>query len=68
MGYRFKCEIVDDETDEVVIADYCTLLGTIDQFGGCETVDMHVASMLRAFQRTARPQHEAKNIEVVEEA
>lgn len=56
-SYRFHCKIVDEATGEVVIADYCALT-SIDQFGGCESVDMHVASMLRAFIRTAKAEHE----------
>jgi hypothetical protein len=46
--YRFRFEIIDAETGETVIADYCSLTD-IDEFGGCESVDMHVASALRAF-------------------
>src|SRR5690242_17563560 len=47
-SYRFNFEIVDEATGNVVISDFCGLTA-IDQFGGCESVDMHVASMLRAF-------------------
>lgn len=58
--YRFHCKIVDEATGETVIADYCQIT-SIDQFGACESVDMHVASMLRAFERKARAEHEIAN-------
>lgn len=61
-SYRFRFEIVDASTGEVVIADFCSL-GSIDPFGGSEAVDMHVAAMLRAFSRTARAEHERANSE-----
>ena len=56
-SYRFNFEIVDETTGTVVISDFCGLTG-IDQLGGCESVDMHVASMLRAFTRKARGEYE----------
>jgi len=57
MTYRFHCIIEDTDTGETVIEDSCALT-SIDTFGGCENVDMHVASMLRAFQRTVKREHE----------
>jgi hypothetical protein len=64
-SYRFKCAIVDQTTGETVISDWCSL-GSIDQFGGCEAAEMHVASMLRAFERTARGEHERENYQIAE--
>lgn len=61
--YRFKIEIVDQATDEIVISDFATL-GSIDQFGGSEAVDMYVATMLRAFNSTVREEYERKNYQV----
>lgn len=59
-SYRFKFQIVDESTDEVVAEDYCGLT-TIDNFGACESVDIHVSSMLRAFQRTGRAEYEREH-------
>lgn len=55
--YRFKFQIVDEATGQVVETDFCPIT-TIDQFGGCESVDIHVASMLRAFNRSGREEYE----------
>lgn len=54
--YRFQCRVVD-EAGETVISDH-TCMTRIDAFGGCESVDMAVGAMLRAFERTARAQYE----------
>lgn len=54
--YRFRC-LIETPDGDVLIEDYCSLT-SIDQFGGCESVDMHVGSMLRMFNRTVRAQHE----------
>lgn len=58
--YRFKFQIVDEATGDVIADDWCTLT-TIDEFGGCEAVDHQVASTLRYFTRTGRAKHEAEN-------
>ena len=47
-----------------MVADYCAILGTIDSSGANESVDMHVARMLRMFERTVRAEYEAKNYQV----
>lgn len=60
--YRFECRIIDAATGEVVI-EASSHLGRIDQFGGCESVDHETARMLRAFERTARDEHEAATCE-----
>lgn len=60
--YRFRVEIADQTADEVVIADWLTITpDCIDQFGGCESAEHIVARLLRAFQQTAREQHERAN-------
>lgn len=64
--YRFKFALVDEATGEVISSDFCALT-SIDQFGGCESVDMHVASMLRAFERTVREEYERQNYAPVDE-
>lgn len=48
---KFEFRIMLD--DECLISDSTLILGAdrIDQFGGCETVDTHVASALRAVKR-----------------
>lgn len=65
--YRFKFQIVDQTTGEVVESDYCPLT-TIDQFGGSETVDIHVSSMLRAFKRFGQAEYERANYQSAEDA
>ena len=55
--YRLKCEIVDQVTGETIIADF-TYLSAIDEYGGCESVDMTVARILRQFRTTAQRQYE----------
>ena len=50
--YQFKFEVVDPATGDVLISDYCTMT-RIDEFGGCEIVDIHVASALRALRKIA---------------
>lgn len=63
--YRFKFAIVDETTGETVWSDFCGLLpDTIDEFGGCEAVDIHVSSMLRGFKRHVRAEYETKNYAV----
>lgn len=57
--YRFHFSIQTPDGD-VLIEDYCTI-GSIDQYGACESVDMQVARMLRMFERTVRAEHEAAN-------
>jgi hypothetical protein len=57
--YRFKFQIVDETTGEVVHSDW-TYFTTIDEFGGCESVDIHVAAMLRGWQRHARAEYERR--------
>ena len=64
--YRFVCEIIDCETDEVVIASR-TFLSEIGPFGECESVDMEVGSMLRSFNKTARDVHEKEHLGLSEE-
>lgn len=50
---RFEFRVVDDN-GETVVTDYTTITtDMIDQFGGCETVDHHVASTLRFLRRKA---------------
>jgi hypothetical protein len=59
-AYRFKLEIVDETTGDVIVSDFCSLT-SIDQFGGCESVDMHAAAALRFFNTVGRSKHEAEN-------
>jgi RNA polymerase-binding transcription factor DksA len=58
--YRFECRIVDQNSDEVVIAG-SSFVSSIGEFGQCESIDMEIGSLLRAFKRTARAEHECKN-------
>lgn len=60
--YRFKFEITDETTGEIIIADWLTLgAENIDQFGGCEAVDHAVARMLRMFRQSAREKFEREH-------
>lgn len=60
--YRFKFEIADQTTGDIVIADWLTIEPkAIDQFGGCEAVDHAVARMLRMFRQTAREKFEREH-------
>ena len=53
--FRFRCEIVDAETDEVIVQDHCTITdASIDEFGGCEMVDHAVAKMMRYWRASAK--------------
>jgi len=50
---RFEFRVLDLDGEEVA-CDWTTMLpGDIDEFGGCETVDIHVASALRYLRRKA---------------
>ena len=55
--YRFDCRITDEETGEPVISA-STYVSEIDQNGSCESVEMELYSMLRAFKNKIREQHE----------
>ena len=48
--YRFDFRIVDKTTGETVESDF-TYLTSIDALGGCESVELHLYSLLRAFRR-----------------
>lgn len=50
-NYRFKCEIVDEETGEVIISASTFVSSHITEFGECESVDQEVGSLLRAFKK-----------------
>lgn len=54
---RFELRIIDESTGEVLTADHCTI-GTIDQFGGCESVDHSVAAALRYARKLESEQQE----------
>ena len=58
-NYRFKCMIVNDDEEILVISDHTHLeVDRIDQFGGCESVDHTVARMMRQFKTIERKQRE----------
>ena len=48
-GLRFEFRIVDGDGDTLV--EDWTPVCTIDEFGGCEMVELHVSSALRAVRR-----------------
>ncbi len=50
-NYRFNCEIVDEDTGEVVISASTFVSSHITDLGECESVDMEVGSMLRALKK-----------------
>lgn len=57
--YRLKFQLVDETTGEVVAQDFCGLT-TIRPDGSCESVDTHVAAMLRGFNRSVREEYERR--------
>ena len=56
-NYRFECKIIDADTGETVISDN-TYMMQIDQFGGCESVDITIGRMMRQFKKTAQQEYE----------
>ncbi len=50
-NYRFKCEIVDEDTGEVIVTANTYISSHITELGECESVDMEVGSLLRAFKK-----------------
>ena len=56
-NYRLECKVVDASTGETIIQDN-TFIGTIDEYGGCESVDHTVARMLRQFKKSAQKEYE----------
>lgn len=51
---RFEFRVLNED-DEELASDYTTFTpGSIDSFGGCEIVDMHVSSALRFVSKIAR--------------
>ena len=50
---RFELRILNDDSEEIA-TDYTTFdPAQIDEFGGCEMVDIHVAAALRGVRRDA---------------
>lgn len=58
--YQFRFQIVDKTSGDVVESDW-TYFTSINEFGGCDSVDIHVSAMLRGFQRFARENYEREN-------
>lgn len=53
MTLKFEFQITDENGD-VIASDFTTFEAQqIDEFGGCETVDIHTASTLRFIRRRA---------------
>lgn len=51
---RFEFRVLDDNGDEIA-SDWTTIEPDwITEFGGCETVEIHVASALRYVRKTVR--------------
>jgi hypothetical protein len=58
-NYRFKFQIVDTETDEVVEEDWCSFdVTTITEHGDCEVVDIHVGQMMRNWRKVFHAAHQ----------
>lgn len=49
-SYRFNCEIVDEETGEVIVAGSTFVSSHITEFGECESVDQEVGKLLRVLR------------------
>jgi hypothetical protein len=63
-SYRFRFEIVDQETGEVVERDWVTLPDT-DPVGFCTlSINTHVAQMLHNWRTFARAEYERENYQV----
>lgn len=60
-NYRFKCEVVDEETGEVIASGSTFLSSHITEFGECESVDQEVGEVLRYFRKKGKEEYEAKN-------
>lgn len=58
--YRFECQIVDKTTGEIVVRG-STYISEIHLAGDCESIDMEVSSMLRAFDSKVRKEYEGEN-------
>jgi len=57
--YRFRCQIIDIEIDQVIEQDWCTIGdATIDDVGNCEPVDQIVGRMMRIWRDHARAEYE----------
>ena len=66
--YRFRFQIVDATTDEVIESDWCTITNAkISGFGECEVVEMEVSRMLRNWRGFARAEYERENFTSDEE-
>lgn len=65
--FKFEFKIRDTETGEIITTDWTTFdAERVDQFGNCETVDIHVGAAMRHIRRlaTSRATHEG-NIEAI---
>ena len=64
--YRFECAVIDDTNQKIVIRGSTYLSGQTSVDGANESVDMEVASILRAFRNKFQEDYEAKNYKVEE--
>ena len=62
MDYRFSFKITEEgSTRHAIERDWVSLdESTIDEFGGCEMVDMAVARLLRIWKEKGRAEYERK--------
>lgn len=58
--YRFECKIVDEATGHDVVSASTFISAHIEPSGECESVDMEVGSMMRAFVGKFREKYEAE--------
>lgn len=61
IAYRFEYRIIDPIADvEIVKGSTYLLPESIDEYGGCESVDTEVGSGMRYFRNKGRALHEDK--------
>lgn len=59
--YRFEYKIVDPIADTVIVSGSTYVRPeSIDEYGGCESVDTEVGSGMRYFRNKGRALHEDK--------
>ena len=60
-NYRFKCEVVDEETGEVIASGSTFLSSHITEFGECESVEQETGKVLKYFKNVGKAIHEEAN-------
>lgn len=64
--YRFECRIIDTKNGEEIITASTFVGSHTDIYGGNESIDIEVSSMMRAFKQKYRAKYEQKNYQLEE--